>query len=112
MPFNNKTGGFLPFAAALLCTLAPLTQAQTPQPLPTLTLAQAEAIAFKNHPQIQAAQNEVNFANQQIIENRAAYYPTVAGEVTASQGSSDLARIGAGDLSASRLFNRQAKASS
>ena len=42
--------------------------AQTP---PMLTLQQAEAMAIKNHPQIQAAQNEVNFANQQIVINRA-----------------------------------------
>ncbi len=42
---------------------------------PTLTLQQAEAIALQNHPQIQAAQYEVNYANQQIVENRAAYYP-------------------------------------
>ena len=46
--------------------------AQTP---PMLTLQQAEAMAVKNHPQIQAAQNEVNFANQQIVINRSAYYP-------------------------------------
>ena len=62
-------------------------------------------MAIQNHPQIQAAQNEVNFANQQIVESRAAYYPTVTGDLTGSQGN-NLARIGAGDLSASRLFNR------
>src|SRR6202000_262182 len=82
----------------LLCA-----QAQT---LPTLTLQQAEALAIKNHPQIQEAQNEVNFANQQIVENRSALYPTISGDVTGSQGN-DLSRIGAGDLSASRLFNRE-----
>ncbi len=62
-------------------------------------------MALQNHPQIQAAQNEVNYSNQQIIENRAAYYPNVTGDLTGSQGN-NLARVGAGDLSASRLFNR------
>ena len=76
--------------------------AQTPPPL---TLQQAEALAIQNHPQIQAAQNEVNYANQQIIVNRSAYYPNVTGDVTGSQGN-DLSRVGAGDLSASRLFDR------
>src|SRR6202158_3294694 len=76
--------------------------AQTP---PKLTLQQAEAIALQNHPQVQAAQHEVNYSNQQIVENRAAYYPNVTGDLTGSQGNS-LARIGAGDLSASRLFTR------
>ena len=72
---------------------------------PQLTLAQAEALAIQNHPQIQAAQEEVAYANQQIIVNRAPYYPTINGELTGSQGN-DSARIGAGQLSASRLFNR------
>ena len=64
-----------------------------------LTLQQAEALAIQNHPQIAAAQNEVNFANQQIVINRAAYFPGITGEITGSQGN-DLSRIGAGDLSA------------
>src|ERR1700733_2214159 len=87
----------------ILLTLAiGLVFAQTP---PKLTLQEAVAIAIQNHPQIQAAQNEANFAHQQIIINRSAYYPAVSGEVTASQGN-DLSRIGAGELSASRLFDR------
>jgi outer membrane protein len=65
-------------------------------------------MAIKNHPQIQAAQNEVNFANQQIVINRSAYYPDVSGDITGSQGN-NLARIGAGDLPASRLFDREAQ---
>jgi outer membrane protein len=63
------------------------------------------ATALKNHPQIQAAQFEANYANQQITVNRASYYPKINGDVTASQANS-LARVGAGDLSASRLFDR------
>lgn len=75
------------------------------QALPTLTLQEAEALAIQNHPQIQAAQNEINYSNQQIIEDRSVYYPNVTGNLTGSQGNTD-SRIGAGDLSASRLFNR------
>jgi outer membrane protein len=62
-------------------------------------------MALQNHPQIAAAQNEVNYANQQIVVNRAGYYPNINADVTGSQGN-NLARIGAGDLPASRLFNR------
>jgi len=91
---------------ALLFALTRISPAQTPQPLPTLTLQQAEALALKNHPQIQESLNEVNYANQQIVENRAARYPTVSGNATGSQGN-NLSRIGAGDLSASRLFDRE-----
>ena len=89
----------------ILVWLAALGGIAAAQALPKLTLQQAEAIAIQNHPQIQAAQNEVNFAQQQIVINRAPYYPAVSGEITGSQGN-DLSRIGAGDLSASRLFNR------
>jgi len=83
----------------------PAQQAPAGQPLPTLTLQQAEALAVQNHPQIQAAQREINFADQQIVVNRSAYYPIVYGDLTGSQGN-NLARIGAGDLAASRLFDR------
>jgi len=86
--------------SSVLCP--PSATAQNP---PTLTLRQAEALALQNHPQVQAAQHEVNYSNQQIVENRAAYYPSVTGDLTGSQGN-NLARIGAGELSASRLFNR------
>lgn len=75
---------------------------QTP---PKLTLADAEALALKNHPQIQAAQHEVSFANQQVTAVRSAYYPTLTADVTGSQANHD-ARIGAGLLNDSTLFNR------
>jgi outer membrane protein len=75
---------------------------------PVLTLPEAEAMALKNHPQIQAAQNEINYANQQITINRSAYYPDVTADITGSQGN-NLSRIGAGDLPASRLFDREAQ---
>src|ERR1700735_1432015 len=75
-------------AAALLILTAALAPAQ-PQ---TLTLQQAEAIAIKNHPQIQAAQNELNFAQQQVTINRAPYYPNISGEITGSQANAN-ARI-------------------
>ncbi len=98
------------FSAAIVTSSA-YAQAPPPQAppagpnLPMLTLQQAEALAIQNHPQIQAAQNEINYSNQQIIVNRSAYYPTVTGDLTGSQGNNG-ARLGAGDLSASRLFNR------
>jgi outer membrane protein len=70
-----------------------------------LKLSDAEALALKNHPQVLAAQNETLAQNQRIVETRSAYYPSVNGEVTASAGNVG-ARIGAGALSDSRLFDR------
>jgi outer membrane protein len=72
---------------------------------PKLTLQDAEALALKNHPQILAAESEVGYANQQIVETKSAYYPAVSAEITGSQANNG-ARIGAGYLTDSRLFNR------
>lgn len=80
-----------------------LAQAQAPT---KLTLAEAEALAVKNHPQILAAQHEASFASQQITEARAAYYPTLNADITGSGANRD-ARIGAGYLTDSRMFNRE-----
>lgn len=89
-----------PLLAAVLTERA--MEAQTPA---MLTLEQAEQMALQNHPQIQAAQHEAAYSNQQITINRAAYYPQITGDLTATQGNAN-ARIGAGELSASRLFDR------
>jgi len=70
-----------------------------------LTLKDAEALAIKNHPQVLAAQSEVGYANQQVVETRSAYYPAVAADITGSVANNG-ARIGAGYLTDSRLFNR------
>ena len=102
--FQETTGATLfGFSLPIALGAAYCCMAQAP---PALTLQQAEALAIQNHPQIQAAQNEVNYANQQIIENRSAFYPTITGNVTGTQAQS-LSRLGAGDLSASRLFDRE-----
>lgn len=82
-------------ALAVLCQTAPQA----------LSLKDAEALALKNHPQVLAAQNEVHFANQQVVEARSAYFPTVDGDITGSVANYE-ARIGAGYLTDSRLFNR------
>ncbi|HEV2199856.1 MAG TPA: TolC family protein [Bryobacteraceae bacterium] len=72
---------------------------------PKLTLQSAEAIALQNHPQIQAAQSEAQFANQQITVARSPYYPLVSADATGSQANHG-SRIGAGFLTDSRLFDR------
>src|SRR5580658_1409269 len=70
-----------------------------------LKLSDAEALALKNHPQVLAAQNETSAQSQRIVETRSAYYPTVDGEMTAS-GANIGARLGAGFLNVSSLFDR------
>jgi len=88
-------------AQALACGLL----AQTTPTLPPLTLKDAESLAIKNHPQVQAAQLNYQASQQAVTEARAAYYPTVQGDVTGSQANPQ-SRIGAGYLTASRLWDR------
>jgi outer membrane protein len=88
--------------AVLAAFCASLAVAQSP---PALTLRQAEAMALQNHPRIQAAQSEAAFTNQQIVEARSAYFPTVTAEITGSQANHD-GRIGAGYLTDSAMFDR------
>src|SRR5262245_15674946 len=91
-------------AGILLCVglIAETLMAQVPV---RLTLQDSKTMALANHPQVLEAQSEAAYSNQQIIEARAPYFPTIDADLTGSQGNS-LARIGAGALSASRLFNR------
>jgi len=86
----------------LLLTLALSANvlAQTP-----LTLQDAEALAIKNHPQVQAAQLNYQASQQGVTEARAAYYPTLEGDITGSQANPQ-ARLGAGYLTMSRLWDR------
>ncbi|HXM41118.1 MAG TPA: TolC family protein [Bryobacteraceae bacterium] len=78
---------------------------QTPATPLSLTLQDAEALAIKNHPQVQAAQLNYQASQQAVTEARAAYYPTLEGDVTGSQANPQ-ARIGAGYLAMSRLWDR------
>jgi outer membrane protein len=93
-------------AIAALILAGAGVDAQTPTPaVPQLTLKDAEALALKNHPQVQAAQLTYQASQQAVSEARSAYYPLIEGDVTGSAANHE-ARIGAGYLTDSRLFNR------
>jgi outer membrane protein len=90
---------------AILLLLSCATQTLFGQTQNRLTLEQAKTLALSNHPQVLAAQDEAAYTNQQVIASRAPYFPTIDADVTGTQGNSG-ARVGAGALSATRLFNR------
>jgi outer membrane protein len=71
-----------------------------------LNLRQAEELALKNHPQVLAAQNEASAMGREVVQAKAPYYPVVNGDVTTS-GANQQARIGAGLLTDSRIFDRE-----
>ena len=88
-------------ALPYLCLACPLLAADSLK----LTLAEAHALALKNQPQILASEANFHRADQLVTEERSAYYPSINGEITGSQANQN-ARIGAGFLTDSRLFNR------
>lgn len=76
--------------------------AQTAQ---KLTLAQAEAIALSNHPQISSFRYNALAANEATREAKSAYYPTAIGSLTGA-GADDNSRIAAGGLNNPVILNR------
>ncbi len=91
-------------------------QAQQPQPAAPaaasadakpLTLAEAEAIALKNNPQITVARLEALVAHQDVREVRSAYFPTATLNITAV-GADQGSRISAGALNNPVIYERAA----
>lgn len=81
------------------------TPAGANSPSQSLTLAQAEQIAIRNHPEIQAAMGLAEYANEQVKESRSAYYPTARGSLTGVEAESD-SRIAAGAINNPIIYDR------
>ena len=91
----------LAVAATLWATASPA------QNLEKLTLQEAEQIAIRNHPRIQAAVNLASAAKAQVTQARSAYYPTVYGSLTGADAESN-SRIAAGVLNNPIIYDRYA----
>jgi outer membrane protein len=87
------------FTGLLLCYGQP-----APQPL---TLAEAEQMALRAHPAVQAADFNAQAAGQQITEARANLYPTAVGSVTGAGALPD-SRLAAGALNNPIIYDRLA----
>jgi outer membrane protein len=78
-----------------------------------LTLAQAEAYALVNHPQIASSQMTVDAVRQEIREARSAFFPQVYGESTSvyapyDEASGSATRLAAlGGLNNPTVYSRQ-----
>jgi outer membrane protein len=91
----------------LLLLLAPYPQWAAPQqaPAPKLSLKDAEAMALRNHPLLQAATFDAEAANQVTREEKSAYYPRATGSLTGA-GAMSNSRIAAGGLNNPLILNR------
>ena len=72
-----------------------------------LPLAQAQEIAIRNQPRLAAATLSAQTGASLVKEVRAAYFPTLVGNVTVS-GAESSATLSAGALTTSSLYSRAA----
>jgi outer membrane protein len=91
----------------------PMSQTTTPPPATALaapqmlTLQDAERIAIQNHPRIHAAIATAAAAKAEVVQQRAAYYPTVTGDATGVDAENN-SRLSAGALNSPRVFEKYA----
>jgi outer membrane protein len=90
----------------LLCA-AMMTAAGRAQVSTTMTLAQAQEIALREHPHIASAALSAQASASVVKEARSAYYPTVSGNVT-GVGAEPNATLSSGAVQTSSLYNRVA----
>ncbi|HEX4350909.1 MAG TPA: TolC family protein [Verrucomicrobiae bacterium] len=76
--------------------------------LPVLTLADAQSLALKNHPQIASANYLVLAAQEVVKETRAGYFPTINLYGTAVGVNQEGTRILAGGLNNPSVYDRAA----
>ena len=88
-------------------TLPSGPQVPTTGPLHRLTIQDAEALAIKNNPQISVYRLLYLASNQVTRQQKAAYYPTVSGDLTAVDAN-EASRLAAGGLNSPRLLTRAA----
>ena len=74
-----------------------------------LSLKDAEDIAIKNHPRISAADLNALASEQEVRQNRSAYFPVVTANATAVGTASDNTRIAAGGLNNPLILERNAE---
>jgi outer membrane protein len=82
-----------------------LTCAQSPN-AGMLTLAQAERIALLNHPRIASEDLRAQASTKRVSAQKAAYYPTVAGNLTGTLVADPGTATAAGNLTTSSISNR------
>jgi outer membrane protein len=99
----------LPAAQAVpLRTGVPLELRTSGEDAIHFTLAQAEAYALANHPQIAAARLTAEAVRQEIREARSAFFPQVYGESDSVYADGGQSRLAApSGLSDSRIYSRQ-----
>jgi len=101
-----QAGREVPSASSLV-TAAPQADEQPTVQGPTLSLADAEARALHNQPRLQAEALRAQAAGKRVQQTRSAYFPQLAGNLTAVQANGDTA-VAAGSVTTSSTSTRVA----
>ncbi len=92
----------------LVCAVFAKATAAETNALPALTLADAHALALKNHPRIAAANYRALAAQEVVKESRSGFFPQANLYGSAVGADSTETRIEAGGLNNPSVFNRAA----
>ena len=92
----------------ILATWAGIAVADETNVIQTLTLAEAHALALRNHPQIAAANYRALAAEQVVREARSGFFPQANLYGTAAGADSQNTRILAGGLNNPSVMDRAA----
>lgn len=95
-------------ALALVLVCFSTHAGQTNPPPERLTLAEAQALALKFHPQVAEADYRALAAEEVVRETRAGYFPTANLYGTAAGADRDSERVTAGFLNSPAIFNKAA----
>ncbi len=107
--FEPRLTAVLCFCSIVLCLPAAQVMLAAAQqgPPQQLTLKDAEAMALRNHPLVQAAAFNARAAEQVEREVKSNYYPMATADLTGAGGLPEgNSRIDAGAMTASRVLNR------
>jgi outer membrane protein len=91
----------------LFVLTAAAAAAQTVTPHRTLTLADAETMAIRNHPRVRAAEAAAKAAGYVTTQVRASYFPSLTANLTGADVQKGTA-VAAGNVTTSSLFSRAA----
>jgi outer membrane protein len=97
----------LPFLLLALALVGAI-RADEPGSAPLLTLADAQALALRNHPRLAAAQIQAMIAEESVRQARAGFFPTVNAYVSGVDAGNENTRILAGGINNPSVYDRVA----
>ncbi len=96
------------FLLALAIASGAMLRAADPGPVETLTFADAQARALRNHPRLAAAQIQAIIAQEGVRVTESGFFPTIQAYLTAVDAGNENTRILAGAINNPSIYDRAA----